>query len=63
LLSSVGSLTDARPPIGQMSHLDYRFYLGDIKYQSPAGNFRVYFPGVTSIVLSVVLTLILRLFG
>jgi hypothetical protein len=36
---------------------------GDIKYESPSGNVRVYFPIVTSIVLSVVLTLILRLFG
>jgi hypothetical protein len=36
---------------------------GDIKYESPSGNFRVYFPIVTSIVLSVVLTLILRLFS
>ena len=39
------------------------FLPGDIKYQSPRGNVRVYFPIVTSIVLSVVLTLILRLFG
>jgi hypothetical protein len=39
------------------------FLPGDIKYESPGGNFRVYFPIVTSIVLSVVLTLILRLFG
>ena len=39
------------------------FLPGDIKYQSPNGNVRVYFPIVTSIVLSVVLTLILRLFG
>jgi len=36
---------------------------GDIKYESPSGNFRVYFPVVTSIVLSIVLTLILRLFS
>jgi DUF2905 family protein len=36
---------------------------GDIKYESPNGNVRVYFPIVTSIVLSVVLTLILRLFS
>jgi hypothetical protein len=35
------------------------FLPGDIKYESPGGNVRVYFP----IVLSVVLTLILRLFG
>ena len=34
---------------------------GDIKYEK--GNVRVYFPIVTSIVLSVVLTLILRLFS
>jgi hypothetical protein len=39
------------------------FLPGDIKYQNPAGNVRVYFPIVTSIVLSVVLTLILRFFG
>jgi len=36
---------------------------GDIKYESPNGNVRVYFPIVTSIVLSVLLTLILRLFS
>jgi Protein of unknown function (DUF2905) len=33
---------------------------GDIKYESKDGNVRVYFPIVTSIVLSIVLTLILR---
>ena len=48
---------------GQMSRRGFRFYRGDIKYESPGGNVRVYFPIVTSIVLSVVLTLILRLFG
>ena len=36
---------------------------GDIKYESPNGNVRVYLPLVTSIVLSVVLTLILRVFS
>ena len=36
---------------------------GDIKYESPNGNVRVYFPIVTSIVLSILLTLILRFFG
>jgi Protein of unknown function (DUF2905) len=35
----------------------------DIKYESPNGNVRVYFPIVTSIVLSIVLTLILRFFS
>src|SRR5215471_15598853 len=32
------------------------FLPGDIKYESPGGNVQVYFPIVTSIVLSVVLT-------
>ena len=36
---------------------------GDIKYESPSGNIRIYFPIVTSIVLSIVLTLILRFFN
>jgi hypothetical protein len=36
---------------------------GDFKYESPSGNVRVYFPIATSIVLSVVITLILRLFS
>jgi hypothetical protein len=33
---------------------------GDIKYESPSGNVRVYIPITTSIVLSIVLTLLLR---
>jgi hypothetical protein len=36
------------------------FLAGDIKYESPNGNVRIYFPIVTSIVLSVLFTLILR---
>ena len=36
---------------------------GDFKYESPSGNVRVYFPIVTSNVLSIVLTLILRFFS
>jgi hypothetical protein len=36
---------------------------GDIKYESRDGNIRIYFPIITSIVLSVLLTLILRFFG
>lgn len=36
---------------------------GDIKYESPSGNFKFYFPVTTSIILSIVLTLVLRLFG
>jgi hypothetical protein len=34
---------------------------GDIKYESPSGNFRFYFPITTSIVISVILTLVLYL--
>ena len=36
------------------------FLPGDIKYESPKGNIRIYFPIVTSIVLSILFTLILR---
>jgi hypothetical protein len=36
---------------------------GDIKYESPSGNFKFYFPVTTSIVLSIVLTLLMRLFS
>ena len=39
------------------------FLPGDIKYESPSGNVRIYFPIVTSIVLSVLFTLILGLIG
>jgi hypothetical protein len=36
------------------------FLPGDIKYESPNGNVRIYFPIVTAIILSVLFTLILR---
>ena len=36
------------------------FLPGDIEYESPNGNVRIYFPIVTSVVLSVLFTLILR---
>ena len=39
------------------------FLPGDIKYESPNGNVRIYFPIVTSIILSVLFTLILRFIG
>ena len=39
------------------------FLPGDIKYESPEGSVRIYFPIVTSIILSVLFTLILRLVG
>lgn len=46
----------ARPPV-------YSLLPGDFKYESPSGNFRFYFPVTTSIVLSIVLSLLLRLFS
>ena len=33
---------------------------GDIKYESPSGHFRFYFPITTSLVISIVLTLLMR---
>ena len=39
------------------------FLPGDIKYESPEGNIRIYFPIVTSIVLSILFTLIIRFIG
>jgi hypothetical protein len=35
---------------------------GDIKYESPSGNFRFYFPITTSIVISIILSLVLYFF-
>ena len=35
------------------------FLPGDIKYESPNGNVRIYFPVVTALALSIVFTLIL----
>jgi hypothetical protein len=63
-LAFVGWLADRRAAANRPDVTPGLSFLpGDIKYQSPSGNVRVYFPIVTSIVLSVVLTLILRLFG
>lgn len=38
----------------------YSLLPGDIKYESPNGRVRVYFPIVTSLVLSVVVSLLMR---
>jgi Protein of unknown function (DUF2905) len=35
----------------------------DIKYESPSGNVRFYFPITSSIVLSIILSLALRFFS
>ena len=63
-LACIGWLADRRAAAQKPNVTPGLSFLpGDIKYESPNGNVRVYFPIVTSIVLSVVLTLILRLFN
>jgi Protein of unknown function (DUF2905) len=63
-LAVIGWLADRRAAANRSDVTPGLSFLpGDIKYESPNGNVRVYFPIVTSIVLSVVLTLILRLFS
>ena len=63
-LALVGWLADRRATANQPDVTPGLSFLpGDIKYESRSGNVRVYFPIVTSLVLSVVLTLILGLFG
>ena len=61
-LAFIGWLADRRAAANR-SDVTPGLSPGDIKYESPNGNVRVYFPIVTSIVLSVVLTLILRVFS
>ena len=62
-LAFIGWLADRRAAANRPDVTPGLSFLpGDIKYESPSGNVRVYFPIVTSIV-SVVLTLVLRLFG
>lgn len=51
-----GSAASEKPPV-------FSLLPGDIKYESPSGNFKFYFPLTTSIVLSVVLTILMRLFS
>ena len=64
VLAFIGWLADRRAAANKPNVTPGLSFLpGDIKYQSPNGNFRIYFPIVTSIVLSVLLTLILRLFS
>ena len=41
----------------------YSLLPGDIKYESPDGRFKFYFPVTTSIILSVVLSVLMRLFS
>jgi hypothetical protein len=64
VLALIGWLADRRAAANKPDVTPGLSFLpGDIKYESPNGNVRIYFPIVTSIVLSVLLTLILRLFS
>jgi len=62
VLACIGWLADRRDRSSNVTP-GLSLLPGDIKYESPNGNIRIYFPIVTSIVLSVVLTLILRFFS
>jgi hypothetical protein len=64
VLAFIGWLADRRAAANKPNVTPGLSFLpGDIKYQSPNGTVRIYFPIVTSIVLSVLLTLILRFFS
>ena len=60
LVSYFSSKRANKPP--QAGHM-LSLLPGDIKYESPSGKFRFYFPITTSIVISIVLTLVLWLFS
>jgi hypothetical protein len=46
-------------PEGTAALLDETLLPGDVKYESSKGNVRIYFPIVTALALSIVVTLIL----
>jgi Protein of unknown function (DUF2905) len=61
VLALIGVVADRRAKSGDSSVTPGLSLLpGDITYESPGGGFRVYFPIATSIVLSIILTLLLR---
>ncbi len=62
-LALVGLLADKRAEGGDKTVTPgLRLLPGDIDYKSPSGNFRVYFPITTSIIVSIVLSLVMWLF-
>jgi hypothetical protein len=64
VLALIGRLADQRAEKGDKTVTPGLTLLpGDIKWESQSGNVKVYFPVVTSIVLSVVLSLAMRLFS
>jgi hypothetical protein len=64
VLAAIGRVADTRSEAGDKAVTPGLALLpGDIKYESPDGRTKVYFPVVTSIVLSVVLSLAMRWLG
>ena len=61
-LGIVSYLSSKRPNRGSEGSSALSLLPGDIKYESPSGKFVFYFPIMTSIVISVILTLVLYLF-
>ena len=59
-LGLVSYMSGKRRPAAQRGHM-LSLLPGDIKYESPSGRFRFYFPITTSIVISIILTLVLWL--
>ena len=63
-LALLGWLADKRAESGDRSVTPGLSLLpGDIKYESPSGNVRFYFPVTSSILLSIILSLALRFFA
>ncbi len=58
-LGLVSYLSSKRSNYGTDQASALKLLPGDIKYESPSGNFRFYFPITTSIVVSIILTLVL----
>ena len=59
-LGAIAYLSEMRSGSDARKDAALQLLPGDIKYESPSGNFRFYFPVTTSIVLSIVLTLVMR---
>ncbi|MCB1484657.1 MAG: DUF2905 domain-containing protein [Hyphomicrobiaceae bacterium] len=63
-LALIGWLADRREDTNNPDITSGLSFLpGDFKYETPNGNVKIYFPLSASIVVSILLALILRLFG
>ena len=61
-LGTIGYVAERQPDAAN-KNTGLTLLPGDIKYESPNGNFKFYVPITTSIVVSLVLSLLLRFFG